>query len=660
MGLELYINGSRCDLYPNAKIPMSFSVNKIAEAIRPSGSFSNQFKLPKTQNNINIFEVADSLNSNTNIPYLKLQCRLIQNGRELISDGFAIIEQSAKDYEVVCYGGNLDFFEKIKDKKLSDLDLSSLDHEWILSVVAASRLRSDYIYSIIDWNSDGAYMNNVDNKVDARTLFPSVFQNWLVDKIIAEADFNSSGLILSDNKYLSELIPVFNNNVDDKTKKALTVKIINTDATTYSPSTVNIIEGVVIEQQDISWNLPSLMTQTTKKGYEVKHDCKLKINIKFDWTKTGGNATFNFTSLFSTSFFHFLGQVNLVGSSGSVDTEFNGNATKLYFHPGTQQKRGDFLQFYLANGSGSVTLSNLEITIAPTEWNCLSADGLNFPKVNLNLYSTSANYSPKLYSFYDALPDMTQSDFIKFVAQKYGIIFQTNSFTKTIVFKQFKEIYDNIPIAKDWSGKLHINEKINPPRIKYHPQFSQENILKWLNDTDNGVGSKLGEGKILVQDESLSKEKDLIQLPFSATEMVKRLGDKDVPLIEFLELGSPKSTLKPRCLILDRQNFSLNYSDGGSSTEFTTDIPMCYYQLSNKTFNLGFDNSLIADNYNEFTFFLDKYKEVEAFYLLDENDIFELDFFIPFYDDYFKHYFMITKINNFIAGKPTKVTSIRL
>src|SRR3990167_3350249 len=179
MALELYINGSRCDLSPKTNVALSLAVNKIAEAIRPAGSFSNQFKLPKTQNNINIFEVADSLNSDTNIPYLKLPCRLIQNGRELISDGFAIIEQSEKEYEVVCYGGNLDFFEKIKDKKLSDLNLSELDHYWDYTTVISSRLNSTgIIYPIIDWSSDGAYMNNVSNKVDTRTLFPTIFQHW--------------------------------------------------------------------------------------------------------------------------------------------------------------------------------------------------------------------------------------------------------------------------------------------------------------------------------------------------------------------------------------------------------------------------------------------------------------------------------------------------
>src|SRR3990167_9101495 len=180
MALELYLNGRRVQLYPGGTVAMSYSANKISEAIRPSGSYSNTIKAPKTQVNIDIVEAADSLNSDTDLPYTKFACRLVQDGQELISDGFAILVQSVKDYEFVCYGGNLDFFDKIKDKKLSDLNFSGLDHLWNLSNVIASRVNTGgYIYPIIDWNSDGAYMNNTAATVDVRTLNPAIFQHTI-------------------------------------------------------------------------------------------------------------------------------------------------------------------------------------------------------------------------------------------------------------------------------------------------------------------------------------------------------------------------------------------------------------------------------------------------------------------------------------------------
>jgi len=685
MALELYLNGRRFQLYPGGTVAMSYSANKISEAIRPSGSYSNTIKGPKTQINIDIVEAADSLNSDTDLPYTKFACRLVQDGQELISDGFAILVQSTKDYEFVCYGGNLDFFEKIKDKKLSDLDFSALDHLWNMANVIASRTATEgYIYPIIDWSSDGGYMDNLVSQVDARTLFPTIFDHWLVSKIVEEAEFNKSGNILADANYLSTVTPVDKIDIGDKTKKALTVTITNTDAVVYPQAQVSIIEPEDIIQQDLAWNLPSIVSGfTSKAGYEIKHDGKYKIDVQFDWVKTGGTATFNAQSLWSSGFFAVGNNIPLVGTSGSVNSSFTINATKLFFHTQTQQRRGNFIQFYIAlSGLGNtLTTSNMIITITPVEWDNLITYtspyvGYSFDKIQFNPFTFATSqvatkgisgetvyglqYTPKLFSFYDAVPDMSQADFIKFIAQKHGIIFQTNSFTKTVEFKQFKEIYDNIPIARNWSAKLHLNEKTKPPTIKFHPDYAQENILAWTNDTDRGVGSTLGQGKILVADASLPKEKTLFKLPFSATEMVKRLIDKDVPIIQYLELGIPKNSVKPRNLIIDRQNFTLKFVDGEGDSTITTDVPLCYFQLDSKTFNLGFDNSLITDNYNEFNFFLDKYKAVIVELLLDSMDISELDFFIPIYLDYFKQYFFISKINNFVQGKPTSCELIKM
>lgn len=674
MALELFINNVLCDLPKRIAVALSFSVNKIAEAIRPSGSFSNQFKLPKTQNNINVLEVADSLNSNTNIPYQKLPCRLIQNGRELISDGFAVLEKSQENYEIVVYGGNLDFFEQIKDKKLSDLDFSDLNHVWNLANVIASRLSNDgYIYPIIDWNADGAYMNNTEAKVDVRTMLPGVFEHTILTRIISTAGFNKTGVLLTDSKYLSEVIPVVSMKPTEDISTSLYVKVDTTNFTFLSSITNYVTHGVDaanIYNDDLnSWIKEYLNFQAPdfidNNGVQQTGE-SVSGNMYRYLVQSAGVYTVKITAYGYTAFVnsaasqYWPGQD--VGKAIIRVLRITNNGFVILMAEDTYENTP------VINVSGNFSVGDRIVIIKqfigkhqsvppPLPSTQVGCTGIDFVEIFAKIDYV---YFGNVFPIANNLPDMLQTQFVKFVAQKYGVIFQTNSFTKTIEFKRFKGIYDNIPIAKDWSSKLHINEKINPPEIQYHSDFAQINTLQWDNDLALGVLEDTGTGTINVSDETLPKEKVLVKLPFSATEMVKRLIDRDVPIIKMLEYGASKNSPKPRCLIIKKGNFSLIYHDGTTSTTVTTDIPLCYFQLDTEAFGLGFDKSLIADNYTEFSFFLDKYKKVTAEYLLDENDIYELDFFIPIYDNYFKHYFFISKVSNFVAGKPTKVELIKM
>ena len=680
MYYEVIINGKHCDLATDTKIALSLATNEIAEMIRPLGAFSNQFKLPKTQNNIDIFEVAHSLNSNTNFPYQKLPARLIINGRELISDGFAIIEQAQQFYEITIYGGNLDFFEKIKDKKLTDLDLSSLDHVWNLRNVIDYRLNdTGVIYPIIDWSSDGKYMNNIEKRIDVRTIFPAVFSYPIMDKIFTEADFNKSGNILTGSKYKSLIVPIVQAEPDSNQKEKL--KIFNTKADKW-------FLDLYLNQTDVQNWSPYIMSAATTDELGLWKYGTIT-SAKVPENSSGGTAypwylfsTYNATTFYyeaySTGDYQIEFTAHVKNNHTIVPTQSypnnpNGGTEYLDFwilSPDNKTKKG--MSIPISEGTNKIETFKGVVSLkkgdklfpicyhdfySPDYWKAEITDSsLLITAKDIPLIEFETNFT-----IANNLPDMTQTDFIKSIAKIFGIIFQTNSFTKTVEFRQFKEIYDNIPNAKNWSNKLDLSVQ---PLIQFHAPFAQENILKWSNSSD--VPDKLGEGKILVSDTSLEKEKTLIEVSFSATEMSKKLLDNDVPLIKWLEAGAASGTTEPRILILDRTDFACKYSVGNTNASglmevVNTSHATCYFQLDSKTFNLGFDNSLIADNYNEFGFFLDKFKQVTCNLLLDENDIYEMDFFTPIYIDYFKHYFFISKINNFIdKRRSTQVELIRL
>lgn len=675
MYYEVYINNKLCDLSPGTKIALSLAINNIGEAIRPLGSYTNQIKLPKTQNNIDICEVAHSLNSDTSFPYQKLPARLNINGRELISDGFAVIEQAQYFYELTIYGGNLDFFEAIKDKKLTDLDFSSLEHTWSLRNVIDYRLNdSNVIYPVIDWSSDGNYMNNTEKRIDVRTIFPAMFGHSIVDKIFDEASFNKSGNILTNAKYKSLIVPLV-----DKIPPASQTEKLNIEVSSAVGETKMMVAAPIANDSifhlDIETSITDELSLWNYESFNIQNSA-LPTGHTYEGTTIFLDNTYCYTSFITGEY-----EIDL-----TLKCQFLEQTVAIPLFPtdlGTA-----YLEFWVLSLDGKTkrattkTIAVADTSISIKENVKLEKGDKLFPVVYHSQMQASGwqgifnarnlKIIPKdipsvsfgtLFPVSENLPDMTQTDFLKSIAKIFGIIFQTNSFTKTVEFKQFKEIYDNIPKAKDWSNKLDLS-KI--PLIQFHADFAQENILKWTNDTGTDVPEKLGEGKILVSDTSLEKENTIIEVPFSATVMSKKLINVDVPVIKWLTAGAASGSVEPRILILDREDFTCRYSVGNTNQTglmeiVNTNHATCYFQLDSKTFNLGFDDSLIGDNYNEFGFFLDKFKRVVCNIKLDENDIYEMDFFTPIYIEYFKQYFFISKINNFIdKTNSTQVELIRL
>ena len=188
--------------------------------------------------------------------------------------------------------------------------------------------------------------------------------------------------------------------------------------------------------------------------------------------------------------------------------------------------------------------------------------------------------------------------------------------------------------------------------------YAQNNHLKYKEDQD--VADDLGNGNITISDTTLDKENTLFTVGFSATEMERSMTNRIVPFIKWLELGIPKGTISPRILSIYRVSDSLTYTDGVNSQVVAADYPYAYFQLTGKSFQLGFDNSLITDNYSELRNMLVQSKKLLIYLNLDENDIAEMDFFIPWYSEKHNAYFYVNKINNFLSGRPTQCELIRM
>jgi hypothetical protein len=109
--------------------------------------------------------------------------------------------------------------------------------------------------------------------------------------------------------------------------------------------------------------------------------------------------------------------------------------------------------------------------------------------------------------------------------------------------------------------------------------------------------------------------------------------------------------------LLERVAGSVDYIDGTTTTNVTTNLPVTWFIRTDKTYNLGFANSLIPSYYNTLQRVLDRTKIVNVNVRLTPLDINQLDFLKPVYIDKFNSYFYISKISGFDS---TKVDSVEV
>ena len=136
-----------CDLYEDATIPLTLSVDDFKNAAEKVQSYSKAFDLPATKRNNqifeNLFEVTRSAqNQATFNPYAKTKCALKQDGFILFEGYLRVLDIQDKEgeisYNVNLYSEVIAFADFLGDRTFSDLDFSELNHDYNYSSIENS------------------------------------------------------------------------------------------------------------------------------------------------------------------------------------------------------------------------------------------------------------------------------------------------------------------------------------------------------------------------------------------------------------------------------------------------------------------------------------------------------------------------------------------
>ena len=636
--IKLYVNGSLVDLTGSESIAIDYSIAKIADISKRSGTRSAQFKLPNTANNRRIYESIDALTSNSLIPYKTCDALLYVDGIDQ-QIRFATISSFKNGYNINLYGTQTDLYGYLKSQKCEDLDLRKYDHFWTLNNCVSFRNRSDgFIYPITDnyTDSPNADMDNANRRINVISQRAAPRYEDMVKEIIEQAGYQFENKLLEYSEYPNDGICIpFNNGEVIRNKRMSRYEATwNIDSQTIS--SLLTFPYIVLNPASNGENYLSednLISNVQKFADSFFADIHIELTITNPnnfWVNVAIQLPFNIS-------YHDLNPLE----TRTIVLDFTQEGIGYDGVPvGDMSIRMDATMDVQVQGF--FTFSNCTwLNNGPTVYDTLIPSGAQ----SLNYITLST-----------MLPNWTQAELISNYLKLTGSLLNVDEFNRKVTIVPFKKIVENIRIANDWSDKLDISEDFE---LTYKlDSYGQTNYLRYKED-ETVVKPDGTDYQFTINDTTLPIENELFELGFAATETNTRLIGMPLPRIKIIEQATGDfSKVVERILAIKFIDASslpspatpLTYTDGTNTATVTTDIPVPYFISENELNNLGLDNSLKIW-YKAWIDVLDKAKIITCLFKLNASDIYSLDLTIPVYVKYFGAWFYISEVKEYTPNK---------
>ena len=257
-------------------------------------------------------------------------------------------------------------------------------------------------------------------------------------------------------------------------------------------------------------------------------------------------------------------------------------------------------------------------------------------------------------------------DIVKVFFQLFGLTIDVNPATKVARAYSIQEFYNRRSSSgKNWSDKLI---KGKDTKLTFQlSSYAQSNEIKLEDNKDNNVTDSY---KFSIQDVNLQPTKLLFQIGFLAglnqalydeyTQRLHTLANYPIWTINRgrMENGEMTETTweynalsKPMVVHIDKYD----YMEPKVSVGYTlTQVRLYTARFKNLNYYVPKYYGKLIDN------ILKRPKTLQTQILLDSLDIQSLDLFNPIWLEEHGFWFYVSKINNFQAGKITKVDLIRM
>jgi hypothetical protein len=619
-------------------IVLTRAANNLTDLQSRQGDFTEVFELLPTHNNLTILESANEPTSTSNRPYQNIQGLIETDGEQI--EGLYQVLSIGERIRIRFLSGNADFWQITSNKKLRDLNLSDLNHQWLINNIVNSLTATDgYKYTANDYG--GSYPAN--DTITAQRMLPSVFVHTIIDRIVQEADYTKTGTVFNESEYLSLLQDLCSENlvgilpVDGEANRTTNINqlalgsyLIGGIIRVYLLQFDNIVSGgfsssVTIPQGTFTVTAYDIITPTY-------YNIRLKLIINFSsFAPQGGFVDYGIrlmrTGVIGTQVVQFI-QFNPLPNLGLNIYDIDIDFPDLLFV-------GERIYFELVVPEFSVfqIFANSEFIVSPVQDAEIQYGGD---------WDIAAN-----------LPDVTQAEYFKQVGLLFGWQLETDIFNKEIKAYKFDDLKNTQAI--DLTDRIDYTEK---PTVEFEfGNYAQINDMVYKDA--EGVEKPTGTDFVFnIQNEKLPSRATVIQSIWGATES-RTTGFLGFPTSRIRKFDTD---IKPiHRILIDRQiTAALTITDGNINPDANiTSISTPYFLDLTESFNLGWA-FLAASYYGLQIETLQKMKFVKMLMYLTPYRFKTLRFDQPIYADGSTYYLNEVSQFNLTKKESTFVELIKL
>lgn len=510
--IDIYLDGVRADLSQDAELALTFAINNLSDIKRRQGSFSVDYPLPFTSTNNRILKNANQADSASNKPYVKIASRIDADGVPQMY-GYCWVKGTVDSYSCTFFGDNSDWIDQLGDKKLSDLSLSEYDHLWNQSVVLASA-SNGHEQGFIYPNVNNGRMNDrsFESGVTFDELYFALFRRMLLEKIVSEAGYVLLGGFPSIVEFENSIIPFTNDKlVPSKTY----IQQFSVEAIDQAGRTV-FTESNIIEAHQANTVTKDDKGQFVANVFTAEKQGVVTVTVKPNIHLVGDAVIIIYYIDATSSGTGEQKRLTKFSKGGSIDTYITSkNSVSFEVKPGDTISITDFFSAF----PGSAT-----VTYLPTD---------NYVKFEFD----ERIYPGDLIEINQNTPDITQSDFIRSIANEFCLLFIGDAKRKTIRMEPFEIVVANRGNPVDWSKKT---DHTTRPELDFsYGEYGQDSKFTYTTDSNDSelvAEPTFGNGSFLVNNEHLEQSKVVFESVYAATkDKLSFFGELPLPYVPIFQ-----------------------------------------------------------------------------------------------------------------------------
>lgn len=442
--VEIFVNGMPVDL-PRDDDSYTFVIDYLLSVMkelgRARGYGTKTVTVPRTKKSDQAFGLAFNSTVRTSInKSQRMPCVVKENGEVIIFGWAKLLECSRDSIEFIIGGNNATLKTYMGEKKLTDLNLSDLDHEYTGEVafgtwdgIYPAGVPADFFYPVVDYGH--LYLREADipgSPMVVTDLFPAMYVKRIFRQIFIDAGIKLETSFFDRPEISKTMMPFAVTKLVQApaflTSALYKAQTSGTQTVSGGPTLLPLNNDSTGGNFDNGGNY-----DTANSEYQVPSNAVMSFAFSFTVSSMSGtpNPPQTYVGLYVNGAL-VSGSERFIGGIGNF-AQTVANITV---------QAGDLVSLQASDtrAGGSIDISVAQIS------NTVSADAIEGSVISMAAQ----------------LPAMRQQDFMNAMILQFNMMIDTDPDARTCEMEAFTDFVKGD--AQDWTDKLSMNE---PPTIRY-------------------------------------------------------------------------------------------------------------------------------------------------------------------------------------------------